>query len=65
MSIPTSAVDIRGVPFVSILGLETWWWWKETPKKSIHAKGWCGLGHVLSFGDFDGLDAAESRFLRP
>jgi len=34
-------------------------------KKSIHVKGWCGLGQVRSSGDFDGLDAPGSRFLKP
>jgi hypothetical protein len=32
-------------------------------KKSIHVKGWCGSGRVRSPGDFDGLDAHDSRFL--
>jgi hypothetical protein len=32
-------------------------------KKSSHVKGWCGSGQVRSPGDFDGLDAPESRFL--
>jgi hypothetical protein len=34
-----------------------------TDKKSSHVKGWCGSGQVRSPGDFDGLDAPESRFL--
>jgi hypothetical protein len=34
-------------------------------KKSNHVKGWCGSGWVRSLGDFDGLDAPESRFLKP
>jgi hypothetical protein len=34
-------------------------------KKSNHVKGWCGSGRVRSLGDFDGLDAPESRFLKP
>jgi hypothetical protein len=34
-------------------------------KKSNHAKGWCGSGRVRSSGDFDGLDAHESQFLKP
>jgi hypothetical protein len=34
-------------------------------KKSIHVKGWCGSGWVRSLGDFDGLDALESWFLKP
>jgi hypothetical protein len=34
-------------------------------KKSSHVKGWCGSGRVRSPGDFDGLDALESRFLKP
>jgi hypothetical protein len=32
-------------------------------KKHNHVKGWCGSGRVRSLGDFDGLDAPESRFL--
>jgi hypothetical protein len=32
-------------------------------KKSNHVKGWCGSGQVRSPGDFDSLDAPESRFL--
>ena len=27
------------------------------PQKSIHVKGWCGLGQVWSLGDFDSLDS--------
>ena len=40
--------------------------WFETcrDKKSNHVKGWCGSGRVRSMGDFDGLDAPESRFLK-
>jgi hypothetical protein len=34
-------------------------------QKSNHVKGWCGSGRVRSLGDFDGLDAPESRFLKP
>jgi hypothetical protein len=34
-------------------------------KKSNHVKGWCGSGQVRSSGDFDSLDAPESRFLKP
>jgi hypothetical protein len=32
-------------------------------KKSSHVKGWCGSGRVRSPGDFDSLDAPETRFL--
>jgi len=40
--------------------------WFETceDKKSIYVNGWCGSGQVQSLGDFDGLDAPESRFLK-
>jgi hypothetical protein len=34
-------------------------------KKSNRVKGWCGSGRVRSPGDFDGLDAPQSRFLKP
>jgi hypothetical protein len=34
-------------------------------KKSNHVNGWCGSGQVRSPGDFDDLDAPESRFLKP
>jgi hypothetical protein len=34
-------------------------------KKSSHVKGWCGSGRMQSLGNFDGLDAPESRFLKP
>jgi hypothetical protein len=33
-------------------------------KKSNHVKGWYGSGRVRSPGDFDGLDALESWFLK-
>jgi hypothetical protein len=32
-------------------------------KKSSHVKGWCVSRRVRSLGDFDFLDAPESRFL--
>jgi hypothetical protein len=32
-------------------------------QKSSHVKGWCSSGRVRSPGDFDGLNAPESRFL--
>jgi len=34
-------------------------------KNSIISMGWCGLGHVKSLDDFDGLDVTKSQFLKP
>ena len=34
---------------------------EETPKKSSHAKGWCGPRKVRSLCDFDGIDATGSQ----
>lgn len=34
-------------------------------QNSSEIKGWCGLGRVQSLGDFDGLDAPRSQFLKP